>query len=77
MTCELCRGFDAAPPLARCLACQEEEDALVFEFQLLQAQKADPAVKWTPGKQKRFERLAQSVKKVISQKALFEEGKTC
>lgn len=71
MTCEFCRGFDAAPPLARCLACQEEEDALAFEFQLLQAQKADPAVKWTPGKEKHLQQLAQAVKQIPAQKGLI------
>ena len=71
MTCELCRGFDAAPPLARCLACQEEEDALVFEYQQLQAQKNNPAVKWTPGKQKHLDQLAQAVKDIPAQNELI------
>lgn len=39
----------------------EEKDALRFEFEQLQAQKANPAVKWTPGKQKHLDRLEKAV----------------
>lgn len=50
---------------------QEEQDALVFEYQQLQAQKNNPAVKWTPGKQKHLDHLAQAVKQIPAQKALL------
>lgn len=56
---------------------QEEAEALEFEYQQLSAQKTDPAVKWTPGKQKRLERLEREVKKIPAQKAFLMEGITC
>ena len=68
--CELCRSYDAGRS-ALCLTCQEEQDALVFEYQQLQAQKNNPAVKWTPGKQKRLDRLTQAVKQIPAQKELI------
>ena len=50
---------------------QEEQDAILFEFEQLQAQKANPAVKWTPGKQKHLDQLAQAVKDIPAQKELI------
>ena len=68
--CELCRSYDAGRS-ALCLTCQEEQEALVFEYQQLLAQKNNPAVKWTPGKQKRLDRLTQAVKQIPAQKELI------
>ena len=50
---------------------QDEAEALEFEYQQLSAQKTDPAVKWTPGKQKHLERLEREVKKIPAQKELI------
>ena len=68
--CELCRSYDTGRS-ALCLTCQGEQDALVFEYQQLQAQKNNPTVKWTPGKQKHLEQLAQAVKQIPAQKELI------
>ena len=50
---------------------QEEQDAILFEFHELQAKKANPAVIWTPGKQKHLDQLAQAVKQIPAQKELL------
>lgn len=68
--CELCLSFDTGRS-ALCLTCQEEQDAMQFEYQQLLAQKNNPAVKWTPGKQKHLEQLAQAVKQIPAQKELI------
>ena len=69
--CELCLSFDAGRS-ALCLFCkQEEQDALIFEYQQILAQQANPAVKWTPGKEKHLQQLAQAVKQIPAQKGLI------
>ena len=69
--CELCLSFDAGRS-ALCLSCQQDEqDAMQFEYSQLLAQKNNPAVKWTPGKQRHLDQLAQAVKSIPAQKDLL------